>query len=179
MSAAREDLVIPAPRLAAVTGGLNHCVRHGEPAVKRVRFALQSRPQVTGNRANLGNVLATAGRVAEHAGAARVTRLTDWPLCRRCARTRGWGLGVASVMFFGGVLAVLAAFGIRATMDGPSLALAPLLLGGFVAVVAAPWPFVLGSIPRIIQARTSTDGGSVLITAAHPAFAAEIRALLG
>ena len=67
------SLAIPVHLLDQVTANIDCCARHGQPAVRRIDFALQSRPSLESNRALSGNVAATAGRLAEHAEKVRVT----------------------------------------------------------------------------------------------------------
>jgi hypothetical protein len=170
------SFTLPVSALDAVIPRVHRCARHGSPVGRRVSFALQSRPKLNeSNPALSGNVLATAGRVAEHAGKVRVTRITDWPLCARCVRTRRWWLLVASVCFWGG-LALLAGAVVARVVSGQSAVLGIPMIGGIVLAIASPAPFVLASLPRITQARTSDDGAAVLVRDAHPEFAAEVLA---
>ncbi len=107
--------------------------------MQRVSFALQSRPRLERRRA--ANPLGVAGRVAEHAEKVRITKVTDWPLCRRCVRTRyGW-LATASVFLWGGLALVVGAVIARA-VSGPSAMLGIPLYGGIVLAIAAPAPFI-------------------------------------
>ncbi|MFC6018556.1 hypothetical protein ACFP2T_20395 [Plantactinospora solaniradicis] len=170
------SFALPVSALDAVMPQVDRCARHGLPSARRVDFALQSRPKLTeSNPALGGNVLATAGRVGEHAGKVRVTRIAGWPLCARCVRTRRWWLLVASVCFWGG-LALLAGAIVARIVAGQSAVLGIPMIGGIVLAIASPAPFVLASLPRITKARTSDDGGAVLVRDAHPEFAAQVRA---
>lgn len=172
-------LAIPADTINSVTPHLDCCSRHGQSPARRIRFALQSRPKLAGNRALTGNVAATAGRLADHAAKVRVTRVTEWPLCSRCATTRRWWLAVAVVCFWGGLALLAGAIVARVVAGGPSAALGIPMFTGIALMIASPAPFVLGSIPRIINARTSDDGSAVVVRDPHPRFAASVRAALG
>lgn len=172
-------LAIPADLVNSVTPRLDCCARHGRSPAKRIGFALQSRPKLAGNRALTGNVAATAGRLADHAEKVRVTRITEWPLCDRCAATRRGWLAVAAVCFWGGLALLAGAIVARIAADGPSAALGVPMFAGIALAIAAPAPFVLGSIPRIVNARTSDDGSAVVVRNPHPRFAATVRAALG
>jgi len=170
------SLAIPVAMLTAVVPRVNRCARHGLPPVKRTSFALQSRPKLDeSNVALSGNVAATTGRLAEHAKKVKVTRITDWPLCASCARTRRWWLLVAAVFLWGG-LALVAGAVVARIVNGQSAALAIPMIGGILLAIASPAPFVMGSIPRIIRSRTSDDGSAVVVRDPHPQFAAEVRA---
>lgn len=171
-------LAIPADAVNAVTPRLDCCARHGRTPAKRIGFALQSRPQLAGNRALTGNAAATAGRLADHAGKVRVTRITDWPLCPRCLATRRLWMAVAVLCFWGGLALLIGAIIARVTADGPSAALGVPMFAGIALAIAAPAPFVLGSIPRIVNARTSDDGSAVVVRDPHPRFAAAVGAAL-
>lgn len=172
-------LAIPADTINSVTPRLDCCTRHGQSPTRRIRFALQSRPKLAGNRALTGNVAATAGRLAEHAEKVRVTRVTEWPLCARCAATRRGWLAVAAVCFWGGLALLVGAIVARLAADGPSAALGIPMFTGIALLIVSPAPFVRGSIPRIINARTSDDGSAVVLRDPHPRFAAAVRAALG
>lgn len=172
-------LAIPAETVDAVTPRLDCCARHGRSPAKRLGFALQSRPRLDGNRALTGNVAATAGRLGDHAGKVRVTRITDWPLCPSCLATRGIWLTVAAICFWGGLALLAGAIVARVAADGPSAALGVPMFTGIALAIVSPAPFVLGSIPRIINARTSDDGSAVVVRDPHPRFAAAAHAALG
>lgn len=172
-------LAIPVEIVDAVTPRLDCCARHGESPAKRIGFALQSRPKLAGNRALTGNAAATAGRLADHASKVRVTRITGWPLCPRCVATRRRWLAVAAGCLWGGLALLAGAIVARVAAGGPSAALGIPMFAGIALVIGSPAPFVLGSVPRVINARTSDDGSAVVVRDPHPRFAAAVRAALG
>jgi hypothetical protein len=63
-------------------------------------------------------------------------------------------------------------------LDGPDARLALPFIGGIAMMLVSPVPFVLGSVARVIQARTSDDGASVVFDGPHPNFVAGVQALL-
>lgn len=127
-----------------------HCSRHGLPAVRQQDFVLQSKPRLGG------------------------TDVRGWPLCGRCVRARVCWLAVASVLFFGGLAVFAGSLIAAAASDGPWLA--GLAAAGFVLMPLAAVPFALGSLPRLIRARTSSDGESVVISRPSRAFTAQLPA---
>ncbi|HEY0700926.1 MAG TPA: hypothetical protein VGD43_24345 [Micromonospora sp.] len=170
------SLSIPVTELDATTPRLDVCARHGRPVAKRINFVLQSRPRLESNVALSGNVAATTGRVAEHARKVKVTRVSGWPLCATCVRTRILWVTIAAICFWGGLLAFAGAVVARLVIGHPSTALSIPLYAGIVGVIASPAPFVLGSVPRVINARTSDDGSAVVVRDPDPRFAEQVRA---
>jgi len=164
---------IPAGAADAVLARVDRCSAHGGSATARHAMALQSRPALSGARALSGNAAAAAGRLGEHAAKVRVTRIGGWPLCARCARTRRRWLAVAAVCFWGGLALVLGSVAV-AIVDGRSGQLGIPLYTGIALLIVSPAPFVRGSLPRVVGARTSDDGTTVVVRDAHPRFAAQV-----
>lgn len=73
-------------------------------------------------------------------------------------------------MFWGGGALIGAALLARVVTGEQSLVLGGVFVGGLLAASASVIPFVLGSLPRIVQARTSDDGTFVIVENPHPAF---------
>jgi hypothetical protein len=177
--AGSETVRIDGEELVAVHACLSVCAKHGRTAVRRSRFVLQSRPALSRNAGFLrSNILSIVARLAEHAEKVRLTHFTAWPLCDVCVRHRRVWVTVAAVMFWGGLLAFVAAGVARLVIGHPSMALAPPTMGGLVSVFASVLPFVHGSMPRILGARTSVDGEAVEFSAPHPRFLEELDARL-
>lgn len=168
-----EAIEIPASVADAVVARVDRCSAHGQPTTDRRAMALQSRPALSGTRALSGNAAASAGRLGEHAAKVRVTRIGGWPLCARCARTRRRWLAVAAACFWGGLALVLVSVAV-AIVDGQSSRLGIPLYMGIALLIASPAPFVRGSLPRIVGARTADDGSAVVVRDAHPRFAAQV-----
>ncbi|MGH3470312.1 MAG: hypothetical protein ACRDQF_21550, partial [Thermocrispum sp.] len=66
----------------------SRCARHGQPAVQRKDFLLQSRVKIKGNRfMQVGGrgVLGMAERLDQYGKKVRVTGVKGWPLCRKCS----------------------------------------------------------------------------------------------
>lgn len=178
-STARRRVLLPVGQLAATPTRPDVCSRHGLPAVRHVDFLLQSRPQLSGNRFLSGNVLGVAARLAEHGAKVQVATVTQWPLCRRCARTRRTWLSLAAILSASGCAALAAAVVARLVIGEPTAALALPFIGGLVMLLSTPAPFVLASLPRIVRARTSRDGASVELTDPHPEFVRQVQTLPG
>lgn len=143
--------------------------------MRRVDFAVQSRVRVDGDRLLSSSPLGVADRIGERARRVEVARARSWPLCRSCARRRSVLFGLAQVLFWGGLASTAAALLIRLIGGEQAAFLGVLLLGGFFAVLASVAPFVAGSLPRITRARTSDDGGCVIVENPHPTFAEQVR----
>lgn len=63
-------------------------------------------------------------------------------------------------------------------VSGTSPALGVPMYSGTALMIAAPLPFVLGSIPRLINARTAPDGEAVLVQGADPQSTTQAHAVL-
>lgn len=173
-----RSIAIPAGVLAGVPARSTVCAWHGLPAVRRAGFALQSRPARRAGPRYGENVLSMTARLAENAAQVKVSRISGWPLCGRCVRTRRLWLAVAAVLFWGGLAAVAAGVVARVVLGEATAALAVPFVGGIVMAIVSPAPFVAGSLPRVTRARTSADGTYVQVTDADPRFVAEVRSLL-
>lgn len=153
-----------------------HCSRHGLPAVRRVDFALQSRVNIEGSRfRDVGGAGAVgmAERLSQHGKKVRVTHVRGWPLCGTCTRTRAAWLTLASVVFFGGLVALVGSLIVGMVADGVQ-ALAAVAALGFVMLPLAAFPFSRGSLARLVGARTSPDGALVLVENPSHAFLADL-----
>jgi hypothetical protein len=95
-------------------------------------------------------------------------------MCARCVRRHTIGLGLASVLFFGGLAAVVTAFIIGAVVQGPMLALMVPILGGFAAMLVSPLALRWGSLVRLSRAEVTPDGAAVHVTDAHPQFVGQL-----
>jgi hypothetical protein len=168
---------VPASLLVDVQDRLEVCSWHGEPAVRRIRFALQSKPELSGSRLNSRNALATAGRLGEHFQKTKITRFTAWPLCRRCVRTRRVWMTMALLCFWGGSALVVGVIAASLVAGRPLPSLAPLFYTGLVMLPLALFPFLRGSIPRIVRARTSEDGSQVDFVDADQRFIDQVTSL--
>lgn len=152
------------------------CAKHGRPASRRVKLALQSRTRISGSRALSGNVLSVGNRLGQWAQQVRITYVRDWPLCRRCALRRTTLLTTSVIMFWGGIVLLVGGFVARLVIGHASPALGMPVMLGFGLPLGAVVPFAIGSLPRLTRARTSSDGESVLVESPHAAFAARIAA---
>lgn len=174
------------PRVVTLTAELvgqpgslpGHCTRHGRPAVRRANFALQSKVDIEGSRfrqvAFLG-VIGMAARLGEYGTKVRITDVREWPLCQTCVRTRIFWLIVAGVMFYGGLLAFVGSIIVGIIAEKGTVApLAGVAMLGFMLLPLAAFPFYVGSIPRLIGARTAPEGGSVLVVDPSDEFVAEL-----
>ncbi len=172
----RQELVLSA-ELAGTTGALpSCCVRHGRHVVRRKDFVLQSRAKLEGSRFMSANALGMAGRLGEKARKTRFVRVWGWPLCAVCVRKRLSLFSLTQVMFWPALLLVLAAVVGRIASGHPSALLGGLLGMGFVLLLGSAFVFYLGSVPRLVQARASDDGQSVIVSRPHPNFSVEVAA---
>lgn len=108
------------------------------------------------------------GRGLEYQRQLKLVKVDGWPLCAACARTRAIALILANVLFWGGLIAVIAGF---------ASGNLPALLGGIAAILGSVVPFSSGSLPRLTQTEASADGQSILVNNAHPTFVTELRGL--
>ena len=172
----RQEVVLSA-KLAGTAGALpSCCARHGRDAVRRKNFVLQSRAKPEGSRFMSANPLGMAGRLGEKARATRFVRVRGWPLCSVCVRKRLSLFSLTQVMFWSGLILVLAAVAGRIASGQPSALLGGLAGLGFVLLLGSAFFFYIGSVPRLVQARASEDGESVTIRRPHPNFAGEVAA---
>ncbi|MBK1783520.1 hypothetical protein [Prauserella cavernicola] len=176
MSHRAEVVTVPAEFVGRPGNLPRHCSRHGEPAVQHKDFLLQSKVKIQGSR--FGQVqgrgaLAMAERLDQHGKKVRVAEVKGWPLCRRCVRTRARWLAVACVFFLGGLALFAGSLIVAAVTDGMPW-LAGVAVAGFALMPLSAFPFVRGSMSRLIGARASDDGSAVLIENPSRAFAAEL-----
>lgn len=84
-------------------------------------------------------------------------------------------LVVAGIMFYGGLLAFVGSIVVGLIAEkGTVEPLAGVAIVGFMFLPLAAFPFYVGSIPRIIGARTAPEGGSVLVENPSEEFVAEL-----
>ncbi|OZM70046.1 hypothetical protein CFN78_27330 [Amycolatopsis antarctica] len=164
--------MLPSDSVARPGNLPRYCTRHGRPATRRKDFALQSKVRIEGRRI-FANVFSQTERLAQHASKVRVIDVKGWPLCAVCVRTRTSWLAVASALFFGGLAALVGSLAVGAFTDGMQW-LAAVAVGGFVLMPLAAFPFVRGSMGRLIGAMTSPDGESVIVENPSAAFLAEL-----
>ncbi|TWH20822.1 hypothetical protein JD82_02671 [Prauserella rugosa] len=170
---ARERITLPADVVGRAGNLPPHCTRHGRPASRRKDFALQSTVRLRGNRLLSGNVLSQADRLAQHGSKVKVTDVKGWPLCPLCVRTRAVWMTLASALLFGGLLAFLGALVVGAFTEGASW-LAAVAAIGFVLLPVSALPLSRGAMSRVIGARTSPDGQSVIVDKPSAAFVADL-----
>lgn len=146
------------------------CAKHGLPAVRRVDFVVKSRPKLK----SVGRLwvpgYTAVDRTADYLTRVKFIKVAGWPLCITCVRRRTLGLALASLLFFGGIAAIAAAVVIGlATSPGNRLLAIP-FLAGFVAIVASPWPFSWGGLPRITQTEATPAATAVIVHRPHSRF---------
>lgn len=173
MSYVTESVTLSADFVARQGKLPQYCTRHGQLATTRKNFALQSKVQIEGRRF-FANVFTQAERLAQHGAKVRVIDVKDWPLCPTCVRTRATWVSIASLLFFGGLTALIGSLLVAAFTDGMQW-LAAVAAIGFVAMPLAAWPFARGSMGRLISARTAPDGESVIVEHPSSAFLAELH----
>ncbi|MBB5870766.1 hypothetical protein F4553_004145 [Allocatelliglobosispora scoriae] len=145
------------------------CARHGIGARRRVRFVIKSRPDVGPVTEVLHPGKTALGRGVEYSRRVKLVPVDGWPLCEACVRVRLVSLVAAGVLFFGGIVALVAGFVAGSLWP---------LLGGLVGIFLAVVPFSWGSLPRLTGTEAAADGESVLVKDAHPTFATELQALI-
>ena len=171
---ARETVEIPTAWLAGEPRLPDTCVRHGLPAVRRVTFAVRSKPAVGSRKRAFLPGYTSLNRADEYVRQVRVAKVTGWPLCAECVRRRRLGLALAAVLFFGGAAAMIAGFVAGAVSDGPDRALLVPILAGFAAILLSPVPLRWASLPRLTRAELTADGSTVHVSDASSTFAAEV-----
>ena len=173
----RRQQVVLSAELAGTAGALpSCCVRHGRHVVRRKDFVLQSRAKPAGSRFMSANALGMAGRLGEKARRTRFVRVRGWPLCAVCVRKRLSLFSLTQVMFWPALLLVLAAVVGRIVSGHPSALLGGFLGLSFVLLLGSAFVFYVGSVPRLVQARASDDGKSVIVSRPHPEFSDEVAA---
>ncbi|RZU52224.1 hypothetical protein EV385_4071 [Krasilnikovia cinnamomea] len=171
MSPAPAELDLPADWLATHPRLPEVCVQHGLAQAQRVDFVVKSRPKVSRARRLLVPGYTALDRAGEYLGHVKFVKVQDWPLCARCLRRRHIGLAVAAFLFFGGLVAMIAAGAAQASVEGGSKVLAIPFFLGFVAIVASPWPFSYAGLPKLTHTQAAPDGTAVRVTHPHPEFA--------
>jgi hypothetical protein len=166
---------IPAGWLAQEPPLPDHCVRHGRPAARRVTFAVRSDPKIGSRKKVFQPGYTSLNRAEEYAQQVKIVKVSGWPLCESCVRRRTLGLAGTGVLFFGGLLAMIAGFIIGALDDGTNRALLIPILLGFAAMLLSPLPLRSASLPRITQTQVSADGAAVRVTDASAEFAQQMR----
>jgi hypothetical protein len=158
-----DAVQIPADQLAAGWPLPDCCARHGLPAIRRVDFVVKSRPKVrsVGRLALPGYT--TVDRAEEYLTKVRFISVKGWPLCKRCLRRRTAGLSLATLLFFGGIVTMIASVALTLSHSPANRALAIPFMLGFAAIVAAPWPFSWGGLPKITQTQATPDGSAVVV----------------
>lgn len=173
----RLQEVVLSVELVGTTGALpSCCARHGRDVVRRKDFVLQSRAKPEGSRFMSANPLGMAGRLGEKARVTRFVKVRGWPLCSVCVRKRLILFSLTQVMFWSALLLVLASVVGRIASVHPSALLGGLGGSGIVLLVGSGFVFYLGSVPRLVQARASDDGQSVIVSRPHPNFSDEAAA---
>lgn len=180
----KRTFLVDAPALSSAPRLPACCTRHGRPAVQRSELAILSRPPRTGLTDGFAGVVGIAAAVHRAAAATKVTRVTNWPVCRACVRRRR-GFQIATrVMFWSGLIGfaggLLTGLAVRLlTGDyADSLLLAPILVG-FGLLLGAAIPLTVGRPDRIGQVETTPDGRAVRFTDPDPEFDRQMRQLFG
>ncbi|MGK5684729.1 hypothetical protein [Actinoplanes sp. URMC 104] len=175
---------MPTPTTVAIAAGWlaeepplpDRCVKHGEPAVRRATFAVRSHPRTSSRKRAFQPGYTSLNRAEEYACQVKLVKVSGWPLCRSCVRRRTIASTLAGVLFFGGVLAMIAGLVAGAVDDGPNhLPLVPILLG-LAAVLLSPLPLRRAGLPRLARAAATADGSAVQVTDVSPAFTAQLPA---
>lgn len=163
-------------------GGVEVCSVHGQPSVRRLRLAVQWRPDRE-DTVRVGPASVPAPRLignftrnVQHVAEVVLVEAVDWPVCAQCRwRRRRW-IWPAAAMFWGG-LVVFATIAVLAVVRGEPQAqlLVPGLLAPVIAFSAAV-PFVVASWLNITRVRGTPDGSAVIVDDPHPAFRAAVAA---
>jgi hypothetical protein len=165
---------IPADWLATNPALPDHCVRHGRAAQQRVDFVVKSRPKVSPVRKLFVPGYTVLNRGEEYLSKVTFIKVHGWPLCPECVRRRRIGLGLAAVLFFGGLAAIAGAVIARAAMSADSGVLAIPIMVGFVAMLLSPWPFSWAGLPKLTQTQATPDGGAVHVDHVSPEFSRQL-----
>ncbi|GAB3543779.1 hypothetical protein GCM10027444_02830 [Actinopolyspora lacussalsi] len=116
------------------------------------------------------NPLGVAGRLGEKTRKVQIVSVRDWPLCDRCARTRTALFVLTQLMFWSALLLVSGALVARLIIGHPSSVLGGALGLGFLLLFGSPFVFYAASLTRLVQARASEDGESVIVNQPHSNF---------
>lgn len=168
---------VDAAALASTTRLPSRCSPHGLPADDRIGFGITSpRPRP---RWPFTGILGMMAGLVEMHETIRVTRVSGWPVCRRCRGRRRVFRILTYLSFWGGLAAFLTGLLVGLVMDEPAAGLLVPTLGGIVLMLVSPIPLTYGLPARIARAQTTPDGAAVRITDPDPEFAKELRALVG
>lgn len=166
----RQELALSAEMVGTPASLPPYCVRHGRLAFRRRDFALQSRAQPQGSRFMSANALGIAGRLGEKARKMQVVDVRDWPLCDRCVWKRRILFTLTQIVFWLALVLILGAFMAAAIMNRQSAVLGGFAVLGFALLLSSAFVFSAASVPRLVQARASEDGTSVIIKRPHQEF---------
>jgi hypothetical protein len=171
---AENAVNIPAGWLAQEPSLPDRCVLHGAPAVRRVTFAVRSKPVIGSRRKLLVPGYTAVNRAAEYVEQVRAVKASGWPLCARCVRHRTVGLVLTNVLFFGGLALFVATFVVGAVADPPAALLVVMFLGGLAAMLLAVVPLQRASLSRLSRAEVTPDGAAVHVSDPCPEFTAQL-----
>lgn len=166
----RQEIVLSAETVGKPDGLPPYCVRHGRPVARRQEFALQSRAQPQGSRFMSANPLGMSGRLGEKARKVQIVGVRGWPLCDRCVRTRTALFMLTQTMFWFALVLVPGALIARLVTGHPSGVIGGVLGLGCVLLFSSPFVFYAASLTRLVQARASEDGASVIVNRPHRNF---------
>ncbi len=172
----RHEIVLSAEAVGKPANLPPYCVRHGRAVAQRRDFALQSRAQPQGSRFMSANALGVAGRLGEKARKVQTVGVRDWPLCGRCARTRKILFGLTQIMFWSALVLIPGMLIARFVIGHPNGVLGAFLGIGFLLLFSSPFVFYSASLTRLVQARASDDGTSVIINHPHQNFVDAVSA---
>jgi hypothetical protein len=113
-------------------------------------------------------------RASEYLSAVKAVRVSGWPLCTRCVRTRVAWLVLTGLLFWGGLAAMVTAFVIGVVLDGDQTILLAPILDGFAAMLLAPLPFARSSLTRLTHTVVTPDGSAVRVSQPHPEFSGRL-----
>ncbi|SDP94525.1 hypothetical protein SAMN04487905_11631 [Actinopolyspora xinjiangensis] len=119
------------------------------------------------------NPLGMAGRLGEKARKTQIIGVRDWPLCDRCMRTRKILFVLTQLMFWPALVLIPGVLIARLVIGHPSGVLGGFLGLGFVLLFSSPFVFYAASMTRLVQARASEDGASVIVNRPHRNFSDE------
>lgn len=166
---------IPAEWLATGPTLPDRCARHGLPFQERVDFAAKSDPKLSSKRRLFVPGYTAVDRAEEYVTQLKAVQVIGWPLCSQCVRQRQFGLRLAGVLFFGGLGAMVSAFVAGGILAGDQPWLLIPILGGFTAMLLSPLALRYGGLPRLTQARVTSDGRFVQVSQPAASFVEQLR----
>ncbi len=113
------------------------------------------------------NLLGLAGRLGEKARKVQIVGVRDWPLCDRCVRTRAVLFVLTQIMFWSALVLIPGAFIAASTIGRQSAVLGGFAVLGFALLLSSAFVCYAASLPRLVQARASEDGASVIVNSAR------------